>query len=811
MRVLTLLLGLLLGLQTLLVAPVPALAQTAELNVQRFLERQPGPLKSYRVGERTAAQVIAAYSGYYNLDARIILTLLELVPRLLSTPNPAAERLEQPFGAAGPRGFQAQIEWAVRELRAGFGPYDAPPLLRFSDGTTVTLDLRDEPSLIAVQRFLALGRTQPEWRGLAQAYVPLYRQLWGDQPELPTPTPAATRPFLLQPWPMGIEVIHSSYFDHVYPTVDRGPDGNTFVVDYLGRGNRSYNTHDGHDYYFPAQPIGTPILAAAPGMAYAYTARGNGVVIRHGGAFAGYETVYWHLDQFSTIFAGTIDSGVGVPVAAGTVLGTSGKSGFTDGGAHLHFEVRHNGRQVDPYGWYGPGPDPCAAWSAGCAASVWLWHDSLIGTYDFTPPDAPAPPDREAPQGSLAISPDEQLALLAHFDGSLVATFGQGFPQFNGSAPQFDAGVFGQALRLSPALELTYPISGNLDLDQGTLALWVRLPAGYPPNSTGRHYLFAASANPEAGPFYTDTLALRREQSETGPLWNFWSVDHSGVAHSLTVSDTLTPERWHHLAVTWNRATGSKALFIDGQRVAAAEGVGLPVTLGERLRLGAFVAHFGVLDAAVDQLAIWRRVLDGRELRRLAAQRDIYSDRSGPLAAAVVVTERTVVLDANALDAQGGIVAVQLRRDDEPWSAPMPYYDAFRWTITGTVGLHTFAIRYRDRADNATVVTTTVELAPPLQGAAELRAIQEQTALLALHVDGLEQPPPAWLPADELAPGAFQMQIGIDPALRDAAWEPFAPLRMWRWDSTGPRPLYVRFRDERGRLSPIYRVTPEAR
>lgn len=811
MRVLTLLLVVMLGVQSLLLAPAPVRAQTAELNVQRFLERQPGPLKSYRVGERSAAQVIAAYSGYYNLDARIILTLLELVPRLLSTPNPAAERLEQPFGGAGPRGFQAQIEWAVRELRAGFGPYDAPPLLHFSDGTTVTLDLRAEPSLIAVQRFLALGRTQPEWRSLTAAYVPLYRQLWGDQPQLPTPTPAATRPFLLQPWPMGIDVIHASYFDHVYPTVDRGPDDNTFVVDYLGRGNRSYNTHDGHDYYFPAQPIGTPILAAAPGMAYAYTARGNGVVIRHGGALAGYETVYWHLDQFATIFAGTIDSGVGVPVAAGTVLGTSGKSGFTDGGAHLHFEVRHNGRQVDPYGWYGPGPDPCAAWSAGCAASVWLWHDSLRGTYDFTPPDAPAPPDREAPQGSLAISPDQHLGLLAHFDGSLVATFGQGFPQFNGSAPQFDAGVFGQALRLSPGLELTYPISGNLDLDQGTLALWVRLPAAYPPNSTGRHYLFAASAHPEAGPFYTDTLALRREQHATGALWNFWSVDHNGVAHSLTVSDTLLPERWYHLAVTWDRATGSKALFIDGQRVAAAEGIDLPLALGEQLRLGAFVAHFGALDAAVDHLAIWRRVLDARELQRLAARRDIYSQRSGPLASAAVVTDRSVVLDANALDAQGGIVAVQLRRDDEPWSAPMPYYDAFRWTITGTVGLHTFAIRYRDRADNETVVTTTVELAPPLQGAAELRTMQEQTALLALHVEGLEQMPPAWLPADELASTALQMQIGPDPELRDAAWEPFAPLRMWRWDSAGPQPLYVRFRDERGRLSPIYRVMPEAR
>jgi murein DD-endopeptidase MepM/ murein hydrolase activator NlpD len=50
---------------------------------------------------------------------------------------------------------------------------------------------------------------------------------------------------------------------------------------------------------------------------------------------------------------GLIDSGKGVKVAAGDVIGTSGKSGFVIGTPHLHFEVRRDGKQVDPYGWYG--------------------------------------------------------------------------------------------------------------------------------------------------------------------------------------------------------------------------------------------------------------------------------------------------------------------------------------------------------------------------------------------------------------------------------------------------------------------------
>jgi murein DD-endopeptidase MepM/ murein hydrolase activator NlpD len=45
---------------------------------------------------------------------------------------------------------------------------------------------------------------------------------------------------------------------------------------------------NGHDFAFPDQLIGTPILAAAAGIAYASTHRGNGVYITHPG---GYTTV----------------------------------------------------------------------------------------------------------------------------------------------------------------------------------------------------------------------------------------------------------------------------------------------------------------------------------------------------------------------------------------------------------------------------------------------------------------------------------------------------------------------------------------
>jgi murein DD-endopeptidase MepM/ murein hydrolase activator NlpD len=800
------------------VSPAAAAPSNAvsQLNVQRFLDGQPGTLKSYREGQYSAAQVIEAYTSYYNLDPRILLTLLELGPRLLTNPKPAPENLRKPFGAGGPDSFTRQIEWSVRDIRAGFGPYSAAPVVQFSDGTSVALDVKQEASVIAVQRFLANGRAQSEWRGLVDRYLPLYKQLWGNQPAPPTPTPAAARPFLKLPWPAGVEMIHSSYFDHVYPTVDRGVDGNSFIVNYLGRGNLSYNTHDGHDYYFPANPIGTPMLAAAPGVAYAYTKPGNGVVIRHGGAYAGYETVYWHLDQFAIIFEGKIDNGAGVPVEAGTVLGTSGKSGFTDGGAHLHFEVRHNGKQVDPYGWYGAGPDPCAAWTAGCEASVWLWDDSLSGMYDFTRPDAPAPQDREAPHGSLAVAPDSDLGLLAHFDDNVVPAVGQGLVEFSGTTqgapgakPQFAEGVFGRAIQLSSSLGLSYPISGNLELERGTIAFWAKLPAEYPQSRTNRHYLFAASANPEDGKIYTDTLALRREQAEGRAMWNFWTVDDRGLAHNLTVSDTLQRESWHHFAVAWERETGRKSLFIDGQLVAQASAITLPTTLGEQLQLGRFISGFGASGVTFDELSVFRRALSGREIKRLAERQDVYTRNPGPISTARVVTDRTVVLDANAIDHQGGIVSVQLRRDNEPWSEPLAYHDSYRWTISGTEGVHTFAIRYRDRADNETVVTTTLELQAPIVGTADVRSTFDTAAVLGLSIKGIDpepqgaQTPQMWLSEH------VEMQVSTFADFRDAIWEPFVDVRVWNWQPDEARSVYVRFRDEHGRISKPQVVGPD--
>lgn len=819
---------------------VPSVAAaTGEFDVQAFLEQQPGVLKSHRDGENPASQIIEGYSTYYSLNPRILLALLELVPHLLSEPTPAPELLEHPFGEHGPTGFTAQIDWAAREIRAGFGPYSSPPEVRFSDGQRAVLALDQDASLIAVQRFLAQGRTQLQWTALKDQYQPLFVRLFGVEPEAatPTPRPVAGQPFLRLPWPAvypavagdplagkPVRMIHSSYFDHVYPTVDKGEDGNNFIVTYDNRGAVSYNTHDGHDYYFPDRPVGTPIVAAAPGIAYAFTARGNGVVIRHQGAYAGYETVYWHLDAFDQKFKGRIDTGVGVAVQAGAYLGTSGKSGFVVGGAHLHFEVRHNGRQVDPYGWFGPGSDPCAAWVAGCEASVWLWHDSLRGTYDFTAPNADAPvSDDEAPIGTLTVSADPDLRLLVHFDDHPVQDIGMGAPMFSGPKGAnvlYEDGVFGKAARVPADLSLTYPISGNVDLDNGSLAFWAKIPEKYPNNGTGRQYLIAASTNPgdSAGGSYTGTLALRRETVDDQTRWNFWTVDDRGERQDLVVTDTLEPG-WHHFAMVWDQPPDApdtaKRLYIDGSLAAEQNNAAFPTFVGDRLEIGRWTPGYGVSGVAMDELASFGRALSATEVERLYNRQDYATSEAGPFGANSVVGEQAVVLDTNAIDRQGGIVAVRLRRDGEPWGQPLAYYDSYRWQISGTESLHTFAVEYRDRADNVTVVTATVRLGTMPLGRVEMdqssgARADDRARPLDLFERSLELVDPTvqisvtsrlrLQPAGD-EPVSFQISQRSDFA--GAEWRPFVATLDWSWATGQPQIAYVRFRSRDGLVGPV--------
>jgi murein DD-endopeptidase MepM/ murein hydrolase activator NlpD len=88
-----------------------------------------------------------------------------------------------------------------------------------------------------------------------------------------------------------------------------------------------------------AAPRGTPVRAAADGtVLYAgwYGGYGKLVVLDHG---QGTSTLYGHLSQILVTS--------GQRVARGQLIGRVGSTGYSTG-PHLHFEIRQNGRPVDP-------------------------------------------------------------------------------------------------------------------------------------------------------------------------------------------------------------------------------------------------------------------------------------------------------------------------------------------------------------------------------------------------------------------------------------------------------------------------------
>ncbi|AZL83541.1 M23 family metallopeptidase (plasmid) [Aliivibrio salmonicida] len=97
--------------------------------------------------------------------------------------------------------------------------------------------------------------------------------------------------------------------------------------------------HKGLDF---STPVGTPIYAPASGVvtlvrpSTAKVGAGNFLRLRHGFSF---ESSYSHLSKFYVKSGQYVDRG--------QLIAWSGNTGNTTG-PHLHYEVKYNGRQIDP-------------------------------------------------------------------------------------------------------------------------------------------------------------------------------------------------------------------------------------------------------------------------------------------------------------------------------------------------------------------------------------------------------------------------------------------------------------------------------
>lgn len=174
----------------------------------------------------------------------------------------------------------------------------------------------------------------------------------------------------------GEDCFVQNYVDH-----DPGPQSRDFTC-----GQLTYDGHKGTDFRLPDEAAlsrDVAVLAAAPGKVLRIRdgmadislrgpdsppvdgkEAGNSVIIDHGN---GWQSRYAHLRR------GSILVEAGETVAGGTRIGIVGLSGLTRF-PHLHFEVHHEGRVIDPYAGLGDavscGQDGVPLWKARTASAL---------------------------------------------------------------------------------------------------------------------------------------------------------------------------------------------------------------------------------------------------------------------------------------------------------------------------------------------------------------------------------------------------------------------------------------------------------
>ena len=270
-----------------------------------------------------------------TVDPRVILTVLELKRGLLTNPDPTEADLRWAMGYQDARyaGLAKQIELAAQELSAGFYAYysgETDLEIVFADGSRQQASRDINAGTYALQRFLALGSLQEEWRHLIGrgpgSFYETYQRFFGDpldgQVQVASPQGFPTDMELRLPWRMGESWYFSSGPHRTNPS-----DSVLGAVDWAPGDGWCSPTNN--------RTSSSPVLAARGGRVV--FARCNLVKVDHG---SNWSTAYFHLDN--------IRVSEGQTVSVGSVLGYPsclvGKSCGWNGsanGPHVHFDIRY--------------------------------------------------------------------------------------------------------------------------------------------------------------------------------------------------------------------------------------------------------------------------------------------------------------------------------------------------------------------------------------------------------------------------------------------------------------------------------------
>lgn len=165
------------------------------------------------------------------------------------------------------------------------------------------------------------------------------------------------------------------------------------------------------------------------------------------------------------------------------------------------------------------------------------------------------PARAEQPQGLLFHAP-----LDADFDASNIK--GKVPPNFRSGVSIVQDGAIGQAGRWSDGGYVAWEAPGNIYAQRGTLSFFWR---SHTPVGEAPFVLFRVSAGDHSS---WDMAFLRIDWNGHGFDAFVTDANLSRVRVSWTMPDRPSPDAWHHIAFSWDEASGVR-LFWDGAEVAA--------------------------------------------------------------------------------------------------------------------------------------------------------------------------------------------------------------------------------------------------
>ncbi|MDR3709758.1 MAG: hypothetical protein P4L33_15795 [Capsulimonadaceae bacterium] len=204
----------------------------------------------------------------------------------------------------------------------------------------------------------------------------------------------------------------------------------------------------------------------------------------------------------------------------------------------------------------------------------------------------------------------EGLRLYVPFDGTLSPAVAGGSSAIKGNGVEFEPGITGQAVKIEANESIAIPAAANFDRRIGTVSFWLK-PAWAPQDKSvtsrnlfgGENFTICCQPGRHAVFFMTG-----KSKPQIGYRWDYTAADYVAI-------NTWKPGEWHHIAITWDSASGAKAMYFDG-RLAASSITDLIRT--DPIRDAALVT-IGAPDApgSYDELAIWNRVLSPGEVALL--------------------------------------------------------------------------------------------------------------------------------------------------------------------------------------------------